>query len=57
MKKYIVPSIKVVNIDNEALLTESNFSTASAVELSAGSLGARQRGRYDFDEEFEADFE
>ena len=54
MKKYTAPSLKVVNIENEAILAGSTFNTSSATDYSAGRLGAKRRfDDFDFIDESE----
>lgn len=53
MKKYIAPSVKVVNIQNETILAGSTSTFGLSYEengYGASSFGARSRGHFEEDE-------
>lgn len=58
MKKYIVPSIQVVNVENEAILAQSIFDPSTAKEYGSGRLSVKRRGSHNEDlDNLDEDFE
>lgn len=55
-KTYSTPEIKVALIECESSITAASYGIKGEYDGNL-QLKARQRGNFDFDEEFEADFE
>lgn len=53
MKKYIIPAIKIADIENETILDTSTFDPNTAPGYSSGSLGARKRDLFDDFDDFD----